>query len=339
MGRRETDEVRRARARGRERAALAAIGVCLVLAFGCGDASAPTPERHGVLNEDGGGFPLDVRGWDGERFAIEAPPGRLLPTNAATTDFLVALSEPGAVVALPFTAEEYSTFDANEVEWLALPTFREMSAAELLGFSPDLVVTQSWQTAGAVRHLRDAGVPVLVLPLESGLGEMRESLRALGVVLDREERADALIADLDRRVEALAATSERRAHLRLLGYSNYGSGGWAAGAGTTIDVVIETAGMRNAAREIGLVNWQEVDYERLLTLDPDLLIVELEPDGSPGPTERLLRGEATLAGLSALRNDGLVRLERRLNTTSSHHLVTAAEEVAGIVDEWLAKRE
>lgn len=319
--------------------ALAAVGVSLVVTLGCGDrGESTTPERHGVLS-DGVEFPLDVRGWDGERFEVEAPPHRLLPSNAATTDFLAALCRPEEVVALPFLADVYSTFEEEAERWLALPTFREMSAAELLGFSPDLVVTQSWQTAGAIRHLRDAGVPVLVLPLESGLGEVRESIVTLGIVLDREERATALLEDLDRRVEALAATSAKRAHLRLLGYSNYGSGGWAAGAKTTVGVMIETAGMQNAAREIGLENWQEIDYERLLTLDPDLLIVELEPDGSPGPTEQLLRGEVSLAGLSALENDGLVRLERRLNTTSSHHLVTAAEEVARIVDEWLAKQD
>ena len=293
-------------------------------------------ERYGVLND---GFPLEVRSWDGELFTLEAPPRRLLPTNAATTDFLVELAEPEEVVALPFTAEVYSTFEREAEAWLARPVFHEMSAAELLGFDPELVITQSWQTAGAVRHLRDAGVPVLVLPLETGLGEVHASLRTLGVVLGREERAEALQRDLDRRVEALAATAKKRSHLRLLGYSNYGSGGWVAGATTTVDVVIATAGMRNAAVEIGLDNWQEIDYERLLELDPDLLVVEMEPDGSAGPTERLLRGEAVLAGLSALKHDGIVRLERRLNTTSSHHLVSAAEELARIVDAWLAERE
>jgi iron complex transport system substrate-binding protein len=310
------------------------LSLCLFTAS-CGEQS-PAEERHGALNES---FPLEVRGWDGELFRLEAPPRRLLPTNAATTDFLAALVEPEDVVALPFTAEVYSTFETRRDEWLARPVFPELSAAELLGYEPDLVVTQSWQTAGAIRHLRAAGVPVLVLPLETGLGEVRESIEALGVVLDQQRRATELLADLDRCVEALAETAQRRSHLRLLGYSNYGTGGWAAGAETTVDVIIATAGMQNAAREIELENWQEIDYERLLELDPDLLVVEVEPDGTIGPTEKLLRGEDMLAGLGALKNDGMVRLERRLNTTSSHQMVAAAEELARLVDRWLEERE
>lgn len=305
----------------------------LTLLLGCsGDPTPPSPTHPGPQNT---GFPLTVLAWDGELLQFDAPPERILPTVAGTADLLAALIPPDRVVALPFTAEVYATFPEDREEWLALPSFPDLSAMALLAFEPDLVVAQSWQTAGAINNLRAAGVPVLVLPLVKSLDDVRDSLETLGAVLDRQETADALQEDLDRRIAALARTAPTREHLRVLGYSNYGTGGWVPGANTTMDAIITAAGLQNAAREVGLENTREVDYERLLVLDPDLIIVEVEPDGTPGPTENLLRGEELLAGLSALQTNGLLRLPRRLNVTSSQHMVSAAEELARLADEWL----
>ena len=49
----------------------------LSLLAGCSGSEAPAPERFGVLNE--GGFPLQVRSWDGETFTLDAPARHLLP--------------------------------------------------------------------------------------------------------------------------------------------------------------------------------------------------------------------------------------------------------------------
>lgn len=281
-------------------------------------------------------FPLEVRGWDGVAFTLDAPPRRILPMNAAGVDALAVLVEPARVAALPFTADEYSTFP-DRAAWDALPRFEEISAAALLELAPDLVVGHEWQGAGAAPHLRRAGTPILILPMPRTWADVTRELETIAAVVDARAACTRELAELERRREALAASAGPRAHLRVLGYSNYGTGGWAAGADTTVDLVIALAGMQNAAREAGLESFQEIDHERLLALDPDLLLVEVEDDGRPGPTETFLHGESVLASLSALRAGGLVRLPRRLHATTSFHVLEAAEALAAAADAWLAR--
>ena len=279
-----------------------------------------------------------MRGWDGERFTIEAPPERVLPLNASSVDALNALLPVERVPALPSTAEQYATLERDPGAWLALPQFEEITATSLLGFEPDLVLGHEWQGASAIPYLRRSGCPVLVLPMPLSFEDICREVRTIGAVVGELEAAERQVEGLVARRDALAESAPRRSALRVLGYSNFGTGGWAAGAETTIDVVIGLAGMQNVAREADLVSFQEIDHELLLKLDPDFIIVAVESDGAQGPTEAFLRGEETLKGLAVLEKDGLVRLPRRLNATTSFHMVEAAEALAARADAWLERQ-
>jgi ABC-type Fe3+-hydroxamate transport system substrate-binding protein len=298
----------------------------------CGPEPAQSNEPFGILNDS---FPLLVHGWDGAQFTIETVPRRILPLNAGAVDALVALTGPERLVALPSLAAEYSTFPADAEAWLSLPQFSEISAAAILAFEPDLVIGHEWQAKSAAAYLRQAGVAVLILPMPTTFDDVSREIDILGRVIDASSEATALLTQLERRRAALRTGAEKRSFVRVLGYSNYGTGGWAAGADTTCDITISLAGMRNAARDVGLENFNEIDYELLLRLDPDLILVEVEEGGVAGPTESLLLGEAPLKGLSALSTGGLVRLPRRLNSTTSLRMLDAAERLADAADKWL----
>ncbi len=310
--------------------------LALMLTLGCTPESTPAEPRFGVLNEH---FPLHLRGWDGFEFELEAPPEHIIPMNATGVDVLSVLVQPSRAAALPETALQYSTFDSEREDWLKLQRFEEISTVELLGYKPDFVIGHEWQGASAVPYLRQAGVPVLIFPMPDTWEDVCEELAVLGTVLGEPQRAKDLLDDLERRRLALQASASKRRHLRILGYSNYGTGGWAAGAGTTVDLVIALAGMQNAARDAGLENFQEIDYEQLLGLDPDMILVEVEADDQVGPTESLLRSERILGGLSALEKHGIARLPRRLNSTTSFRMMEAAERLADIADRWIEAQQ
>ena len=312
------------------RSTAAALAALALFTGGCRpDSAAADP---GALATDGG-FPREVVGADGVAVRIEAPPRRVVPANSSAQDDLAVLVGPDRVAALPRPIGVYANAGDAGSGWEELPRFPDYLAEPVLLLEPDLVLTHTWQEANTTTALRQAGVPVLVLPVADSLEGIREVLLLLGEALGTSARAAEVVAGLDRRVEALAASSDRRAGLRVMGYTNYGTGGYSAGRGTTLDLMIELAGMQNAAREPGLVGYQSIDFEQLLTLDPDLLVLGASGDGARGdPTEQVLRGEPALAGLRAVREDRLVVLPSRLYTTNSHFLIDAAEELARRVD-------
>jgi ABC-type Fe3+-hydroxamate transport system substrate-binding protein len=150
-----------------------------------------------------------------------------------------------------------------------------------------------------------------------------------------EARGEQVLAALQARVNALGAAPGARHGLRALAYTNGGTGGWAAGAGTSADEWITLAGLTNAlAQRDGHVRFA---YEELLASDPDVLIVP-GPDNPDerGGTEQLVRAEPALAGLRARRRGLIVTLPSWLFSTNSQHIVTAAEELARRLDAQLA---
>ena len=80
------------------------------------------------------------------------------------------------------------------------------------------------------------------------------------------------------------------------------------------------------------------DFEDLLVLDPDVLVVPGSDDPNElGGTARLVGSDPALAGLRARRRGLIVALPGWLFSTNSQHIVTAAEELARRLDAQLAQ--
>ncbi|MEX1023903.1 MAG: ABC transporter substrate-binding protein [Planctomycetota bacterium] len=139
------------------------------------------------------------------------------------------------------------------------------------------------------------------------------------------------MAALDARVARLRAADVEPAPRALI-YSNYGGGGTTPGAGTTYDLLLRLAGAVNVAAEAGLTGHVPLDHERLLALDPPILVVGAALDE---PTRSLsqehLAATPDLASLRALVEGRLILVPADLLHTTSHELVTAAEYLAPLL--------
>ncbi len=303
---------------------LAGAAVLVAFRFGRG----PDASRRSIEVE-GEAFPLRVHA-GGEVLVLEHPPARILPAFASAVDFLIDLVPSERVIALPETASEWSALATGTDEWKALPRLGAFSAEEVLALGPDLVLVQSWLSASTIQTLRRKGVAVLDVPLPSDWEGILETIRVLGAILDVRERAAALVSELESRRAALASHGDRS--LRALCYSNRGGGGDTAGTESTGDLMLELAGLRNAAREVGLHGNPAIDHETILALAPDLFVVAASPSGSQSPSAEYLRADAKLASLPAVRADHIAVLPMHLFSTASHRILEAAEMLASVVE-------
>ncbi len=304
--------------------ALAALApLCFVLVAGRPGTRPRAPREARVV--ESGAAPL-LRSEDGVEIRLERAPGRLVPATAAAVDLVTQLVPPARVAALPAAAFSFSRLALEPGGWEGLARFEGYGGETLLALRPDLVIAAAWQSPETNAALRRAGVPVLVLAGPERWQDVQDDLRLVAVALCAEEEGRALAAALAARVDALP---RRFAGLRALSYTNLGTGGWAAGRGTTADIVFELLGMRNAAADAGLAGHRELDLERLVALDPQVIVVGA-PDEREGIASTLayLDAQPVLAGVAALRDDLVVSLPQELFTTASTELVRAAERLA-----------
>jgi iron complex transport system substrate-binding protein len=280
----------------------------------------------------GDAFPLRIQN-DGLEFELHAPPRRVLAGNAAWVDGLSLLIGPERAAALPREARGYSRLSRDPMGWEKLPVLEAFDAERVLALRPDLVLAHSWQNPETIATLRRSGVPVLVAHVPKNWREVVESLELLGAVLGEAERALQCLASLEQRQTLLRERARPFQGMRVLSYTNLGAGGWTSGAETTAAILIDLAGLRNAAAEAGWVGDVPADAERLLTLAPELFLVGA-PDASEGspPSAEFLRAEPALARLEAIADERILTLPPALFTSASSELLSGAEALIAALE-------
>ena len=251
---------------------------------------------------------------------------RIVPTTTAAAELLTLVADPADLLALPEQVDSWSAQDFGRDGWESLPRFARYIAEPLLVLHPKLVVNHDWQAAETTKILRDGGIRVLTLGSGTSYADLRTSLERLGKELGREERARAALSALDARVATLGRQHAAFAGVRALVYTNDGSGGTASGAHTTADTILALAGFTNAAAS--LKGHADLSFERLLALDPDLIVTGARARGEPGSTTRsMIEGSAALETLRARRESRFVELSAALLSSDSQHIVDAAEQL------------
>lgn len=275
-------------------------------------------------------------GGDIETRAESATPrssARLLPTTAAAAEFLALLVPAERIVALPEQADDFSSMDFRRDGFEKLPRFARYVAEPLIALRPDLIVTHAWQAAETTHVLRQSGIDVLVLDSASSYDDVRATIAKLGERLGVAERARQVSSELDERIARVRVGAAARASWRALVYSNDGSGGWTAGANTTVHALLTMVGVRNAAAEDGLEGHVALDFERVVALAPDVFVVS-KPGLGDGDiaTIGILESAGALANLPAIRERRVAVISSALLTADSPTLVDAAEVLAREID-------
>jgi iron complex transport system substrate-binding protein len=269
---------------------------------------------------------------------LASAPRRVVAANAAAAEFIAPLLGPERIAAIPEQVDAYSSYDFRSHGFERVKRFPRYTAETLIGLHPDLVVTHGWQAAETTTVLREQGTPVLVLHSATSYADVRATLETCARVLGLVPEGERIAADLDRRVALLRQRAERRSQSRIviaraLVYYNDGTGGWAAGSGTTADALLGLAGLRNAALDAGLRGHVGVDFEKLLAIDPDVFVVGAQArDETGSATKNVLESARALAGLRAVRERRIAVLSPALLSSDSPGLVDGAEALADALD-------
>ena len=159
---------------------------------------------------------------------------------------------------------------------------------EILPLEPDLVLTGRFSTRITAALLRKLDYRVVEFGIPTDFDGIRVQLRRAGALLGEPDKAQALIDRLDRELAAAKADIPPNPPLAAI----YRPNGFTAGRETLEHVVLEAAGLRNLAAEVGLVGYGRLSLEHLLNADPDILVFGSDESGPPSLAEATLRHPA-----------------------------------------------
>ncbi|MEX1286829.1 MAG: ABC transporter substrate-binding protein [Acidimicrobiia bacterium] len=222
----------------------------------------------------GGDGPNDVVtmvGVDGVEAEI-ADTSRLIPTNGSIAEIVWELGLGDSIVATDASATHPAELDASP----KIGYQRTLAAESLLSFEPTAIIgTEDTGPPEVIDQVRDAGVPVLILPsyneVDDAPTRILEVAEALGVTEEGEALADRVRSEIEDARSLLdgVETSPRVAFVYARGPNTV----LLSGQGTVAQSLIESAGGIDVGSESGVEGFVPLTPEAMVAADPDVLIV------------------------------------------------------------------
>lgn len=216
------------------------------------------------------------------------PPSRIASLNLCADELVLRLADRENVATLTWLSREHAA--SNLAELAAGIPLNHGLAEEILPLQPDLVIAGRYTTRIAVAFLRREGLPLVELDVPRSLAEVMEQIRQIAALVGHPERGEAMIAEMQAGLDRFAPAADDWRPRAFILRPN----GFAVGAGSLVDSLLEHAGLRNAAAELGLDGQSQVPLETVLLKDADLLIVDANDRHAPALATEMLRHPALL---------------------------------------------
>jgi iron complex transport system substrate-binding protein len=221
-------------------------------------------------------FALGLAGFAAANAAQHDPvapvhPRRVLSMNVCVDQYLVALADRDQIVALSNYARDSSMsyYASRAAQW----PVSSGAVEEVLALKPDLIIGGSARRQGPVAQLRKFGFPIVEVKPADDYKTIVKQTRQIAKALGHPERGEALIRQMD---GELAAIPTRPGPKPIAAY--YQRRGYLTGTGTLVDEIMQRAGFRNLAADLGRKSVTRMPLETIVQSRPDYLIMESAAD-------------------------------------------------------------
>ena len=240
------------------------ISVLLIVAMMLSMAACGQPAGNDNGGTEGNGaFPVTVTDQAGREVTIEEQPEKLVSGYYISTSLLIALDLDEKMVGVEAKNEKRFLYQVSAPQLTTMPNVG-------IALEPDLVILPL-KLKGVVENLENLGIDVLLVNPENA-ELLTEMVNLVADATGAQDRAQQLLTFIDTQkasLEEMLADAETPS-VYLAGNSSMLS---TAGDAMYQSDMIRMAGGANVAADLADTYWVEIDYEQLLTWNPEYIIL------------------------------------------------------------------
>ncbi len=216
---------------------------------------------------------------------------RIVSLNGDLTEIIFELGLGANVVGVDVTTTFPPEAAALNEQGQTVGFGQDLAPEAVLRFQPTLVIgDEQVAPPETIEQLRAAGIPVVILELQSTLDGVATKIRQVGEVLGVPDEAQALADRVMGEVDdarALAATATTEPRVAFV-YTRGPQVIFLFGAGTATQAMIEGAGATDAGAAAGVFGPAPLTPEALVAAAPDVIVLPAAGLGALGGVEALL---------------------------------------------------
>lgn len=244
-------------------------------------------------------------------------------TDLVPLERIAAISEPAADPKISLIADKAAQIS------LKLP--QKVSAEQILAIKPDLVIVQENSNTAFIKTLKDSGLKVYITKVPTTLNMVRQRIINLSVAVNEKQQGNRIIDELDHKtkfVKDVIGTMSAEEKKILMGYSLLGVFGSAEGLFNNICI---NAGVTNGAALAGLVRGEHLSKEKILEVDPDVLMFSDYSSTQEGDTvlfRKEVLSDPALQSIKAIKNNNIIIIKDRYRYAASQYIGDGILDIA-----------
>ena len=208
----------------------------------------------------------------------------------------------------------------------------ESNEEVLISLNPDLIIVADWVTKKIDDIGATIGAKVYYYKTPSNYEEQKKVIRDLANLVEEKENGEKIIKNMDNRLKALQnkiAKNYKGAKPRILMYTSFGT---TSGKNTTFNDMVKLINGVNVVAEAGVDRFKDISKEKIIELNPDIIIVPIAKKyDNVDKISKLFFEDPSFKNVKAIKNKKVYFMQYKDITPISQYMIDGIEELAKVV--------
>ena len=202
----------------------------------------------------------------------------------------------------------------------------------LMSLEPDLIIVADWLSKRITDIGAITGAKVYFYKTPNSYEEQKKLIRDLANLVEEKENGEKLIKNMDDRLKALQnkiAKNYKGAKPRILMYTSFGT---TSGKNTTFSDMVKLINGVNVVVEAGIDGFKDISKEKVIELNPDIIIVPIAKKyDNINKISKLFFEDPSFKNVKAIKNKKVYFIQYKDITPTSQYMINSIEELAKVV--------
>ena len=202
----------------------------------------------------------------------------------------------------------------------------------LMSLEPDLIIVADWLSKRITDIGAITGAKVYFYKTPNSYEEQKKLIRDLANLVEEKENGEKLIKNMDDRLKALQnkiTKNYKGAKPRILIYTSFGT---TSGKNTTFNDMVKLINGVNVVAEAGIDGFKDISKEKVIELNPDIIIVPIAKKyDNVNKISKLFFEDPSFKNVKAIKNKKVYFIQYKDITPTSQYMINSIEELAKVV--------
>ena len=202
----------------------------------------------------------------------------------------------------------------------------------LMSLEPDLIIVADWLSKRITDIGAITGAKVYFYKTPNSYEEQKKLIRDLANLVEEKENGEKLIKNIDDRLKDLQnkiAKNYKGTKPRILMYTSFGT---TSGKNTTFNDMVKLINGVNVVAEAGIDGFKDISKEKVIELNPDIIIVPIAKKyDNVNKISKLFFEDPSFKNVKAIKNKKVYFIQYKDITPTSQYMINSIEELAKVV--------